>query len=380
MRTIPFDRSRRLAIDGPRPRAPIACVSVLALLTIASPVVAETTTSSGDASQNPLEPLLKKLSDDWGVDVDAKRIALNPLKGTVVIRELNVESKLQGRFLEIPRMDVKVDWDEGQVVQAALAGAELQVELTKRLGFKQFQSEVVLGQVKTARLSAAKIAIVAHGRDLLKLSDLDGSASQLLLTSKGGELGVKGRVSISDGVVHLLDGNTAMTDLAVKGSFKGRSIEVSALSGKIGGGTVTCSGAIALDQPTKGRPGTLECHLERVRLKRGDFLDVVVSGDVKLVRRSKIYRLIGTVDVLSGSRLRSERWGGKSGGERDLFESDVTIRLKSKHGNAAARLTSSSHGGRIAVIGRNKRKTAQRVEEILKALSADSREEASRDE
>lgn len=368
----PFEETTEvIGRSAMRSQRPIIIAVALFTITVLASTAAEAepTNPVDHDDPNPLEPLLQKIGADWGVVVDAKRIALNPLRGTVVIRQFGIESQLQGRFLSVPRIAVHVDWDAGQIEQATIEGANLSVDITKLLGLKQHSGEKSLGYFRETTLHSSTVSLKANGIDLVHLKGLTGSASNLGIKSAGKRLAAQGAISLTKGEAHFLDGTTKLTHLKIKGAFEGRQLGIRSLSGKLGGGTVTCQGVIPLDNSKAGTPKSLQCRLNEVRLRRGDFLDVTVNGDVTLTKQSKQYRLSGSLDVVSGTKLQPERWGPRRG-KHGPFAVDLTLRLKTKGGRATAKLLGTAQSGRVEIMGRNKRRSARWVEKLLRQLSA----------
>ncbi len=361
----------------PRPRkhrlvkTSITITIILIGLVRAGPGWAEPDSTAADEVENPLQPLLKKLGTDWGFDLSAERIALNPFKGAVVLRDVKASTKLQGPFLSVKRISAKIDFKTSSISRATLEQARLSVDMSKGLGIKKLSGDKLFGRLNESVLQGATISVKSGGIEVFQLLGLMAKSKGLSLGSESGRLGVRGSIVISGGQASFLGGLTRLTKLSITGSFEGRRLKIKSLTGAVGiQGSVSCGGTIALDAPKKGKTSELVCRIERFPIKREDLIDVLVTGEVRLSKQPQSYRISGAVDAVEGTRLDAGRWGARKVSGDDSVSLEMTIRIKGAKGRATVRVSGAPSSGRVSLVGDKGRRGTRLAEDLLKSLGA----------
>jgi len=369
---VTFHPTRKAA--QPRVRAH-ALVGVMMVGVLAGPARAEPVRPTVEEDTNPLVPLIRDLGRRLGLDLDAEQVALNPFKGSIVLRGLKAASASQGEFLAVDRLEITGGMQQkSQVVDEVVVGSASisldlgQPGLTPKLLAKRHD-----GKVKQATLEALSVRLRAGSTDLVRGEGLAGTATNVEMCETEGTEPICAGLSVTKGTAELQA--MRVEDLALTGSIKGHRLSVTTLTGTLGGGTFMCSGPVVFFS-RKGRGGTdLACTLDRVRITRADVLDVVVSGKVRLEGAPVRLKLTGVLDAKGGKTLRSGRWGARD--PRHPIDVGITIKVNAPRGKAEARVVFAKGVGQVVISGTKGRDPAA-VDKMLELLDETSAGEGER--
>ncbi|HKR24428.1 MAG TPA: translocation/assembly module TamB domain-containing protein, partial [Allosphingosinicella sp.] len=89
---------------------------------------------------------------------------------------------------------------------------------------------------------------------------------------------------------------TRITDLAVNGRFSGAQVEIVALSGRAGNGTIQGRGSIGLSSAA-GFPIDLRLEFQNARLARSDDIGAVATGNLAIVNNASGASITGELDL-----------------------------------------------------------------------------------
>jgi len=101
---------------------------------------------------------------------------------------------------------------------------------------------------------------------------------------------------------------TVISGIAVDGRFTQSSLQITSLTGKAGGGTISASGTIGLDA-TRGFPIDLKAELRRAQLARSDALGATISGSIAITNSKASGALIKGELTISEARYQIIRQG-----------------------------------------------------------------------
>lgn len=351
-------------------------LGLLLLSTLALPVAAEAEPSRDHEAEgegeNPLLPMIRKMGKGWGLDINAGRAALNPVKGTIILGDLSVAKKQQ-QILTIERLALRAEWKSGRVQWARVERGAFHLDLSRDLFELRNQSRGGrVGQLDALEIHDSSLLLTDAGVELLRLDNTKGEASRLALTRAEGQPSVAGTIRFHSGDLTLLDDVIHLPIDQFVGALTGRRLEVSQLDARSQSAVMRCDGA--LDLGAGGRrssPAKVTCALEKVPLTLGQSVDVIVSGQLELSRHGPSVRLTGQLDVLGGARLAPGRWGPSPRGAAPGPRIDVSLRLKTPRGVGRARWRAAGRSGAVAVAGR-----PQRIQRLLESLSSVEASEA----
>jgi hypothetical protein len=316
--------------------------------------------------------MVEELGKRLGVKLSASKIAINPFKGAVVLSHVKASSSHQGDFLTVDRLEVVGDPNsEAQEVQSVdIDGASLDLDLS-RPGLTDLQKVGQhQGSVRRTTIRNLSVTLRVGGAQLLAGQGLVVKSSGVRICPAGGDLPVCGGLELTEGDARLAGGSERVTKLTLAGSFEGHRLKLDAFDGELGGGRFTCAGDAVLFEPSPRKGIDLRCRLDRVHLIRGEVLDLVVSGEVRLSGPPGGLKLTGSLEAQGGERLRGGTWG-ETGADGPL-DVTLTVLVKAPRGRATARVSWSDGLGRVTLVGTNARDpaAAERLLEQLRPVDA----------
>ncbi len=343
----------------------------LALAAAAAPARAQDAAVPPDAApppENPLVPIIRELGRRAGVKLGVGRVAINPFKATIVLRDLEASSALQGSFLSADRVEIQGDLQsKTQEVEAVdVETAKLALDLARPGVSDKKLSGAHPGKLRRATIKNLSLRLSANGARLLAGEGLGLRAANVTLCPSQGVLPICGRLELFQGSIRLLGGTSEITEVTLLGEMIGQRLKVQELTGRLGGGRILCDGEVSFFAGgAKSKGSDLRCRLNDVRIQRGEVLDVVVDGEVRLRGTPVKLKLTGDLIAVGGTVLRSGTW--KAADAASPVETDLTLRVKAPKGRAAARVTADKGLGRVTLLG-PKHRDPHGAEKLLRQL------------
>ena len=370
--------SSRISSGKPRKRdgaRGLVIVGIFALVMSSGSSWAQTGEADAGPAENPLVPLVEDLGRRLGLELRVGKIALNPFKGVIVLRQLEAESKLQGPFLKVDRLAINgaLSSESQEVDLVTVEGGHLSLDVAKNGLAEKHYAGRHKGKVKKLQIDSLDLSLRASGIELLTSKSLEVTASDVVLCEVQQGEPICADIEVTDGAASLLGGASKAEGVRLSGRILGHRLEVESLSGALDSGSFSCAGVLFFFGTQPKRPGIdLRCDLERTRIVREELLDVVVTGEVRLRGSPAHLKLTGTVDAVGGKRLRAGIWGKNT--PQHPLASDLVVKVRAGRSHVIARVTSSKGKGRVTISG-SRGKSPAAAEKLLEQLESDSSDE-----